>query len=165
MRKCLVVLLRVVERRGECSLHESVLEFLGSNLMDRKVVERHHQDLTTTFDRAIEIVRSPSIGDFVSIAARPVAIAGSWELIEDGFHREAMLWILGMRAVCQATIQQDASAEEEAQHVQAYQKFLVELGLRSVEDLRRRAEHGECLLQEVIRVAEEVMETNPEVVE
>lgn len=165
MRKCLVVFLELVERQRKRPLHESVLKFLGSDAMDRKAVERHHRDLVTVFDRAVEIAQSPSIGDFVNITARPVVIAGSWELIEDGFHREAMLWILSMRALCQATIEKDASDREKAQYAQRYKEFLVELGLASVEDSKKRAQYGERLLEEVMQVAEEIIETNPKVSE
>jgi hypothetical protein len=165
MRKCLVVFLELLEYQEKRPLYESVLRFLGSEAMDRQDVERHHQDLTTTFDRAVEIVRSPSLGGFVDIAARPVAIAGSWELIKDGFHREAMFWIMIMRAICQATIETDASDRERAQYIQQYKEFLMELGLASVEDLKKRAQYGERLLEEVMRVAEEIIETNPKVSE
>ena len=163
MRKCLVVLLELLDRQEKRPLYESVLRFLGSDAMDRQEVERHHQDLTTTFDRAVELVRSTNLGGFIDIAARPVVIAGSWELVEGGFHREAMLWIMIMRAVCQSTIEADASGKERTLHRQRYKEFLAELGLASVEDSRKRAQYGERLLEEIMHVAEGIIETNPRV--
>jgi hypothetical protein len=165
MRKCLVVFRELVARQGQHPLHASLLRFLGSDAMSRQEVERHHHDLTATFDRALEIARSPSLGDFCSTAARPIAIDGAWELVEDGYHREAMLWIMCMRAVCQATIDKDAPDREKAQHTQRYKAFLAELGLGSAKDLQERAQYGERLLDEVMHVAEQIIDTNPDVSE
>jgi len=153
-----------MKNHGKQALHESTLEFLGSQSMARDDVIRHLEDLSNTFDRAVEIVRSPSTGDYVNKAARPVVIDGSWEMVNDGFHREAMSWISVMRAIFQETILRDAPEEEQMQYVEQYQKLLAELGLHSEDDFQKRAEDGAQLLDEVMQVADQIVETNTKII-
>jgi len=163
MKKSFVVFQKLMENHGKQALHESLLELFGSNSMDREDVERYLEDLSIIFDRAVEIARSPSLGDFVNIAARPVVIDGSWDMVNDGFHHEAMFWIATMRAICQATILQDAPEDEQIVYSQQYGELMADLGLRSTEDLHKRAEDGSQLLDEVMGVAEQMIETNEKI--
>ena len=154
-----------MENHAKPALHQSLLQLFGSHSMDRKEVEMYLKDLSITFDRAVEIIQSPSMGDFVNIAARPVAIDGAWEMINAGFYREAMFWIAVMRAICQVTIQQDASEEEQTLYAEQYVKLLAELGLSSRDDLHRRVEDGKQLLDEVMQVADQIIEKNPKIIQ
>jgi hypothetical protein len=163
-RKCGIEFLDVMGNRGKQALHESLLELLGSQSMTRTDVDRHLQDLSDTFDQAVEVVRSPSTGDYVNKAARPIMIEGSREIINDGHHREAMPWISSMRSICQETILQDAAEEEQRQFTKQYEKLLVELGLCSLDDFQVRAEDGARLLDEVMQVADEIMERNANII-
>jgi hypothetical protein len=165
MKKCFIEYKILMKNHGKPALHESLLQFFGSNSMDREDVEMYLEDLSTTFDRAVEIIQSPSLGDFVNNAARPVVIDASCELVKDGFHREAMFWIAMMRAICQVTIQQDALEDEQTLYAEQYVKRLAELGLRSRDDLHRRAEDGKRLLDEVMQVADQIVETNEKIIQ
>ena len=64
-------------------------------------------------DRSLEIVQSPSLSDYINPLARSLVISASQEMINQGFHCEAMFWIFCMRAVCQDTILRDAPDEEQ----------------------------------------------------
>jgi hypothetical protein len=164
-RKCGILFLDIMRNHGKQSLHEATLEFLGSRSMARNDVIRHLDDLSKTFDRAVEIVRSPSTGDYVNKAARPVVIDGSWELVNDGFHREAMSWISVMRSIVQQTILQDAPEEEQKKYIKQYVKLLAELGLRSEDDFQKRAEDGKQLLENVMQVVMEIVDMNEKIIE
>ena len=84
--------------------------------------------------------------------------------MNDGFHREAMIWISSMRTICQQTILQDAPANEQKKYAEQYEKLLAELGLRSEDDFQKRAEDGALLLEEMMQVAEQMVETNEKIV-
>ena len=165
VRKSVKVLLEIMESIGRQHLHESLLKIFGSQSMTRIDVERHLEDLTKTFDRTLEIVKSPSLWDYINPIVRPVVISANWEMINDGYHREAMFWIFCMRTICQHTILQDASEEEQKKYAEQYHKLLAELGLRSEDDFQKRAEDGKQLLEEVIQVAEQIIETNPKIIQ
>ena len=132
--------------------------------MTRGDVERHLEDLSYTFDRVVEIAQSPSLGDKVNEATRPVVIDGSWEVINEGFHREAMSWISSIRAMCQQVILRDGTDQEQRIYTEKYQELLAELGFRSEIDFQKRAEYGAQLLNEVMQIAEQMIETNPKII-
>jgi len=133
--------------------------------MYREDVERHFEDLSYTFDQVIEIAKAPDFSDLANEAARPAVIDGSWEMVNDGFHREAIMWISAMRAIFQQTILRDGSEEEQALFTKQYEKLLAELGLRSEDDFQKRAEDGALLLDEVMQIAEQIMDANEKIVE
>jgi hypothetical protein len=164
-RRCGIVSLEIMKRFEKQALHESLLGILGSRSMTRKDVERHFEDLSYTFDRVIEIAQAPSFGDYANEAARPVVIDGSWEMIKDGYHREAVSWISVMRAIFQNTILRDASGEEQMRFSEKYTTLLAELGLRSPDDFHERAEEGKQLLEDVMQVAEQIVETHEKIIQ
>ena len=86
-------------------------------------------------------------------------------MVNDGFHREAMFWIVSMRAICQVTILQDASEEEQMYYSEEFEKLLAELGLRSEDDFQKRAEDGKQLLDEVMQLADQIVETNEKIIQ
>jgi hypothetical protein len=165
VRKCVMVFLEMMESIGRQDLYESLLKIYGSQSMTRIDVERHLEDLSKTFDRTLEIVQSSSLWDYINPIVRPVVISANWEMINDEYHREAMWWIYCMRTICQHTILQDASEEEQKKYAEQYEKLLAELGLRSEDDFQKRGEDGALLLDEVMQVALEIVETNPKIIQ
>jgi hypothetical protein len=85
-------------------------------------------------------------------------------MINQGFHCEAMFWIFCMRAVCQDTILRDAPDEEQMYYSKKFEELLAELGLHSEDDFQKRAEDGRRLLEEVMQVALEIVDTNPKII-
>jgi hypothetical protein len=165
MKKCLVVFQKLMENHAKPALHQSLLQLFGSHSMDRKDVEMYLEELSITFDRAVEIIHSPSMGDYVNKAARPIVIDGAWEMVYDGFHREAMFWIAVMRAICHATIQQDAPEEGQISYTEPYMKLLAELGFHSENDFQKREEDGRRLFEAVMQVAMQIVETNEKIIQ
>jgi hypothetical protein len=164
-KKCLVVFQELMKTHGKQELHKSALEFLGCRSMDQGEVLRHYQDLSSIYGRAVEINQSPGIyNDYFNELARAALLDSLWEMVTAGFHRETMFGIIALRACCRAIFLQDAVEEEQVQHEQQYQKFLAELGLRSKDDLQQRAEDGRRLLDEVMQVALEIVDTNKKII-
>jgi hypothetical protein len=47
----------------------------------------------------------------ISYIARPISIGGSRELIERGYHREAVFWMVATYSRCQKMLHHEAAAE------------------------------------------------------
>jgi hypothetical protein len=77
---------------GQPEFHETLLELLGAVQLSRARVAQHLAPLTDIFDAAAKAIQTPFafVSDLSNIA-RPMAIDGSQELIERGYHREAKL--------------------------------------------------------------------------
>lgn len=140
---------------------ETLLEMLGAASLRREHVEYHLTALADAFDDAASVLRSPyPFAADLTPLARPIAIDGSRELIEQGFHREAVFWIAATYSRCQCVLAQDAPTELEERHRSGYQELLADLGIVSFVDLQRRAEAVRASLPHVWAVAETIMTVN-----
>ena len=52
------------------------------------------QECATAFDRAVEVTRTPiPLGHKLQPYVKPYLVEGAREMIDEGYHREAVLWI------------------------------------------------------------------------
>lgn len=92
--------------------------------------------------------------------SRPVAIDGSQEMIESGYHREAVLWICWTHTFCQTALFNDATSDVQNQFTPGYRQLLASLGIDSFVDLQRRNEQLKELLPAIEKAAEAIMASN-----
>jgi len=154
----------VLARYGYVSLHESMLGILGSERMSPEQVESFLNSCTDVFDVAKDIVKTPFFGaSTISDFGRSIAIDGSLQLIESGYHREAMFWIAAIHTWCQKALYNDASAEVQTRSTPSYEHLLRALGVTSFDDLQHRNKQTEELLPKVSEVTEAIIAANPEI--
>ena len=146
--------------------YEPLLEALGCARMSREQVEGHLTALEPVFDAAASVVRSPFFfASDISAIARPIAIDGSRDLIERGFHREAVFWIAATFARCDKILYHDASPVVRDDHLGSFLALLDDLGVGSTADLLERARQVEERAPSVWETADAIMTANPEVME
>ena len=147
---------------GRLDSYETLLEMLGCAQMSRVRVEHHLAALADVFDVAKEVIKTPFFfASDISDIARPIAIDGSRELIERGYHREAIFWMVATYSRCQKALYHDAPVEMQDRFGPGYRQLLGDLGATSFADLQQRSEQIEELLPHVWEVAEAVMAANP----
>jgi hypothetical protein len=140
--------------------HETILELLGAARMSRGRVGQHLTTLTDIFDAAKKAIKTPfPFASDLSDIARPIAIDGSLELIERGYHREAMFWIAVTHSRCQKVLSSDASAELAQSFSDSYRDLVGDLGIASFSEVRRRCAEVERFLPRVWEAAERIMAT------
>src|SRR5262249_10053074 len=84
----------LLENYARAEFQESLLALLGSARMTSQQVAQHLASLANVYDAAKRVIRTPfSFASDLSDLSRPIAIDASVDLIERGFHREAMFWI------------------------------------------------------------------------
>jgi hypothetical protein len=149
---------------GRLDMHEELLALLGCANLRRSQVEHHLTAMTEAFDAARGVIKSPFLfaADFSDVA-RPIAIDGTWEMIERGFHREAMFWIAATYSRCQKVLQTDAPTDLRDQFTPGYLAMLSEFGIASYEDLQARSEKVRSYLPRLWTVAESIIAANPDV--
>jgi hypothetical protein len=132
--------------------------------MSRARVEHHLTALANAFDAATAAIRTPfSFASDISDIARPVAIDGSRELIERGYHREAVFWMVVTYSRCQKILYHDAPAGLQERFSPGYRQLLGDLGITSFTDLQQRSHQVKALLPHVWEVAEAIIATNAEI--
>ena len=147
---------------GHLDFYETLLELLGCADMSRARVEQHLVALIDVFDVAKTVVTTPFFfASDLSDLARPIAIDGSWDLIERGYHREAIFWIVATYSRCQKVLYHDAPVELQERFHPGYRQLLGDLGITSFADLQRRSEQVKAFLPRVWELAETIIAANP----
>jgi hypothetical protein len=164
VRKRYLATRELLAENGRLDVYEELLALLGCADWSRAETERHLAVMTEAFDAASEVIQSPfPFAADISDAGRPVAIDGSRELIETGYHREAAFWITATYSRCQTVLHADAPASMRDQFTPEYQALLADLGITSHADLEARAAQVLAYLPRLRQVAEDIADMNPEI--
>ena len=149
---------------GRLDLYEELLGLLGAADLDAAAVRRHFAAMTRAF-AAAAIAPKPAFpfAADISDSGRPVAVDGSRELIDAGYHREAVFWIAVTFSRCMKILDAVQSVAPAAEIEHGYQSLLNDLGLASFADRMRRRRLIEAALPRIWEVAEAIMETHPTV--
>jgi hypothetical protein len=112
-RRSLIVMQERLQAHGRPDLHEEALEVLGYAGLTRAEVERYLDDCAAAFDYATRVRRTaPLLAFKFQPHVRPYVVGGAREMIDDGYHREAMLWIEGLLLFSNLVIQADGTETE-----------------------------------------------------
>jgi hypothetical protein len=143
--------------------YEELLELLGCAWMDRARVEYHFSSVRSAFDAAKAVMRSsfPFEADLTD-KSRPIAIDGSWELIEAGLHREAVFWLVATYARCEKVFSTDAPSLAYV-FERGYRELRQDLGIASFAEIVRRAERLRSMLDRVQNVSERIVAANSDI--
>jgi hypothetical protein len=164
VRKRYLAARELLEEYGRLDFHERLLELLGCAQWTRTQAEDHLAELAHAFDAAKTVIKTPYFfASDLSDLARPIAIDGSREMIANGFHREAVFWLVATSSRCQAVFAADAPDEMRERFEPDYLRLLNDLGITSPADLRVRRDQVIAALPGVWAVAETIMAANPEI--
>lgn len=143
---------------GHLDFYEPLLELLGCTEMSQTRVQAHLDSLTAAFDVAKGVIKTPFFfAADIDDLARPVAIGGSQELIDQGNHREAIFWIVATYARCQQVFYHDAAPQIQEQFTPGFRQLLADLGLQTFADFERRRSAVKAFLPQLRTMAETVM--------
>ena len=147
---------------GHLDFYETLLELQGGAQMSRERVEYHLEAVTDAFDAAKTVVKTPyRFASDISDDARPISIDGSQELIERGFHREAVYYIVATYSRCLTILHNDASVETQEKFSRGFRELLSDLGITASADFLQRSDHATRDLARVWELAEAIIAANP----
>jgi hypothetical protein len=162
VRKRYVAVRDLLADYGMPEVHAFLLGLVGCADMTRERALVHLAALAEAFDAAAAVVRSPFFfASDISDLARPIAIGGSRDLIDRGFHREAVFWLVATWSRCMAVFAADAPPAVRERFAPGYWRLLTDLGISSVEDLHRGGATIAAALPLVRQVAAAIVAANP----
>ncbi len=148
----------LLQSTGRLDVYELLLEMFGCADMSADRVSHHLDQLERAFDAASEIDSSGyRFASDISQMARPIAIDGSRELIEQGHHRDAVFYIVLTFARCMNVFEEYGAGETPEQHVVAFGQLLADLGIDSFEARKSRAVEVEKKLPAIRKIAESMV--------
>ncbi|MGO9261831.1 MAG: hypothetical protein ACLQU1_36845 [Bryobacteraceae bacterium] len=149
---------------GHQEFHETLLELLGSARLSPERVTGHVAALAEVFAAASTHIRTPfSFASDVNNCSRAISIDGSVELIERGYHREAMFWIGVTHSRCQKILSSDAPERLNRSFKDSYLELLGDLGVSGFPGIQRRCTEIERILPRVSDVAESIIALNGQI--
>jgi hypothetical protein len=155
---------RILHDYQRLSFYDDLLGLMGCANISRERVELHLEALTSAFDSAKSVVKTPFLfAADISDLGRPIAIDGSRELVARGDHREAVFWMVATYSRCQQIFYADAPAKTRNTFNPGYMALLADLGITSHADLARRCDEVRTFLPLVWEEAEVIMRANPEI--
>jgi hypothetical protein len=147
---------------GCLDFYETLLEMLGCARMSRERVEDHLAALTKVFDVAKMLIKTPyRFASDISDVGRAIAIDGSQDLIERGYHREAIFYMVATYSRCQHILYHDAPVEIQNRFSVGYRQLVGDLGITSFADLQQRCDQAKDFLPYLWEMAETMMAANP----
>lgn len=164
-RRNLIVMRQVLERYGQSALAERLLAFVGFAHLTRAAVAGYLQECAVTFDRAVQIVRTPVIYKFkLQPHVRPYIVDGSQAMIDEGFHREAMYWIWTNLAVANNAIQTDGTDTEKPLYQAKLDRLLRDMGWLNPKERAPRLAAAQQLADDVVAAARRIVDSHPQIV-
>ncbi len=165
-RRCLILMKTLLEEHARTHLQEELLALLGFAHLDRAWVEMYLQDAAEAFDRAVQVTRTPVPFAFkLQTHVRPYYIEGAQEMIEEGYPREAMLWILACLWTANGAIQADASEGEKAYFQEKVNRVFTDIEWSTTDGVASRLRQAEKLTDDVFQAANDIVRHHPEIVD
>jgi hypothetical protein len=129
--------------------YDELLDLLGCRHFNPTTTRVHLATMTDAFDAAAQVPR-PDLyyASDITPAARPIAVDGSRDLIDDGSHREAVFWIAVTHARCATILGHEPPG---------FRELFADLGILSTADLVSRAQEVLDYLPRLRGIAEEIM--------
>ncbi|MNN01477.1 hypothetical protein D3C81_1140950 [compost metagenome] len=153
----------VLEAYGHSEVYAKLLQLLGCEELTAAQTLSHLEALARTFDMAAARAVTPfPFRSDITPGARPVAIDGSRELIQNGRHQEAVFWITATFARCHKILAADAPELGE-QLAPDFLALLSDLGVSSTAALLRRADEVHRYLPRLMGIAQAIMDVNPDI--
>jgi hypothetical protein len=148
---------------GRLEFHEELLRLLGCAHLSRARAAQHVRAMAEVFDAAATAVTTPFLfATDITAEARPIAVGGSLDLIEEGNHREAVFWVVATYARCLKILATDAPASTRA-FTPGFADLLGDLGFTSPADVTRRAQDVHDFLPRLSEMKEEILAVNPDI--
>ena len=115
---------------GKLEFYEGLLQLLGCADWSKRQAEGHLAEVAAAFDQAKILPKANfRFAADISDLARPIAVNGSQELIYQGFHLEAVYWMVATSARCQWIFQRSASFAVRERFDSGFQRILGDLGI------------------------------------
>jgi predicted outer membrane protein len=131
----------VLSDAGRDDLYAELLALLGCSTMKAERARHHLKMLERAFDAAAAVVATPfAFAGDITPAARTIAIDGTRAMIEAGFAREAMFWLVATFTRCQIILHADARIPARHRIDEVFSELLKELGIDTEKHLHQRAD-------------------------
>lgn len=165
-RRCYVQMRRILENRGRIDLYDRLLKVVGIAQMSREQAERHLRDAAEAFDLAVKVKRTPHpFGHKMYAHLRPYLVEGTQEMIDEGYYCEAAGWTMAFYVYSMQIIQIDAPSQLTPNMQAKFDEYMSQCALGGVVPWEIRIEEAKAIFREVFMLADEIIASNPAILD
>jgi hypothetical protein len=162
VKKAMIFFRDLCEAYSADELYRSYLELLGSSSMDKPQVRDYLTRCTAAFNFVIPIRKTKfPLSHCASEDERTYLIDGSGFLIESGYFRDAIPWILMTWSVAANVMRNDGSQAAIAPYLNDYEDFLKDLGVTTETELQTKASKARAVMDRSMVLAQTILSSNP----
>ena len=162
-------LLRVQEilaASDRLDLYEGVLALLGVKHASPQRMEQLLQEGSEVFDLAVQVRRTPHpFQHKLHSHLKPYFIDSCKSLMEEGYYREALAWLIPWYLAATDVIMVDGPDGEKAAFVERSGRLLREIGLETEEARSARMDQAHLLYDQCFTLASDIIATYPDIVD
>ena len=164
VRRRFLAVKKLLKKYNYLDFYEELLGLLRVHRLNQEDVKKHLNKLAEVFDLAKEVKNPPVIyASDISDTARTISIGGSREMIKNDNYREAVFWIIVTYARCLKILNYADSNEEKNIADERLRDMLNDLGIKTSSDLKKARKKIKKILPEVWKMAEKIINKNPEI--
>jgi len=154
----------VLEEYGYMDFYEELLALLHCSDFTRKQVEFHMENMEKAFDLTVPYSNNqfPFCSD-ISEQSKLISIDGSYELIENGNHREAVFWVAATVSRCHKILHSAGQNELISELMPSFQVLMNDLGVSTFDDIKRSSEKSLSFLPKLKIVTDEIISRNKQI--
>ncbi len=165
-RRNLLQLRDIITTEQEKKTFEKLHQLIGSDNISAEQANNLLTHALEAFDYSLTVHKTPVPYDHkLEACIRPYLLEGTTEMFDEGAHRESISWIALFTMISCAVIQNDAPVEQQGKYLMYAQELMQTLGILSPEDIAQRIKLGHELVDEMIKLTDDIICTSSDEVE
>lgn len=147
-------------------LYEMILSVMGVENISPERASQLLQEGIEAFDLAVQIRRTPHpVQHKLHSHLRPYFVNSCQRLLNEGYHREAVFWLILFYASAIGVIMVDGSEGEKPEFAERFSRFQKELGLETPAAVTARFEQAQRLHDQFFSLASDIIAQHPGIVD
>ena len=156
----------ILDQHGHSDLYDEFLDVMGVRAISKERAEELLEEGAEAFDIAVQVKRTPHpFGHKIHKHLRPYFVGSCRSLMDEGYHREATLWLTPFYLASTDIIKTDGTPDQATQLAQRLDQFLIGLGIGSPEEIAAKVERAKMVYSRIGTVADEIVTTNPNIID
>jgi len=154
----------ILSQYGHADLYDEFLDVMGVSSISNERAEELLEEGAEAFDLAVQVKRTPHpFGHKIYKHLRPYFVGSCRSLMDEGYHREASIWVTPFYLASMDIIMTDGTADQAAQLAPRLDRYLNELVIGAPEETSAKIERAKQVYGRIGVIADKIVATNPNI--
>ncbi|MFN8456019.1 MAG: hypothetical protein U0401_15355 [Anaerolineae bacterium] len=156
----------ILAKYRRLDLYEQALAVFGVANLSPERAAQLLQEGVKAFELALQVKRTPHPADHkLHPHLRPYFVNACQRLLDEGYHREAVVWLTLFYGLASGVIMADGPDAEKAKYAERFNNFLKDLGMDTAAGRAAKFEQAQPLYEQFFALAGEIISKHPGIVD